>query len=511
MERDESPASQPPIDDEHLSSPVQGEVLFKEDIQGKVREFLQDDDMSGSMKVSTAELLTQEPSSAAKEKSREVTEITVEKPAEEDGLGVEEVRVEVVEVEKAEDTRQAEEMDEVEPTVAVTPKEASVSIVENSGETAKIIGQMSLPKEVGQSTAVSTTQDDEIAQDDSQQSKLSSPGDPNPTPSIPSAQPLIPQPPSFFPQRHSSPSGQQIFQDFPPKSTPATTSIPASAQIQVKETPLPVQQPAPQPQITFTNSTTRVTATAPSPSNGPTEPVLRGRHKRDRHVGPIIPRFSRRERKMNRDLEAILLEDRKSFAATRTPVAEIQNAVQVETIVKEVVEESCEAKYPGTAEPGTPVLEVQNATQEDTVMEEIVEESFEREMQAKIEPETAVPVVQNAVQGDSIVLEIAKESVKKENPETMESGRPLQALRTTVQGVKEDTIMKETIEESLEPENPETIERKEEIIRTQVKTVTDATLNPQLEETQDDSQTFDAAQSRWGRFATHWRRFTSST
>src|SRR6266496_941274 len=118
MERDESPASQPPIDDEPLSSPVQGEVLFKEDIQGEPHEFLEDDDMPASMKVSTAELLTQEPTSAEKEQRREVvqvTEITVEEqPAEEHGPG-EEVRAELVEVEEVEDSRQVEEMDEVEP------------------------------------------------------------------------------------------------------------------------------------------------------------------------------------------------------------------------------------------------------------------------------------------------------------------------------------------------------------------------------------------------------------
>jgi hypothetical protein len=37
-----------------------------------------------------------------------------------------------------------------------------------------------------------------------------------------------------------------------------------------------------------------------------------------------------------------------------------------------------------------------------------------------------------------------------------------------------------------------------------------AALSPEIPSTQDDSQTFDVANSRWGQFAAHWRRFSTT-
>ena len=550
MERDESPASQAPFDDEPPSSPVQGEVLFQEDSQREAREFLEESDISASMKVSTAELLTQEPTDVEEEKTLEVvkvTDITVKEPPEENVSVEKEVNVDDVEVEEVEDNRrQVEEMEDVQPSVPATQKESSVSLLENSVETEKSIEAptpLPPPKEVVQSTVMqsqtllSTTQDQSTStqysnstssnaprstqepsqitttQDDSQQSKLSSTKEAEPTPPISSAQPpIIPQPSSYLPQRHFSPPRQQPFQISSPKATPATTSASASAQIQVKETPLPAQRPGQQAPMPFTSATTRISATAPSPVKEPSEPDLRRRHKRDRHVGPIIPRFSRSERKMKYDLEMILLEDRKQFVAQKKEDGgdNVQNAMQVDTIVEEVVKESFEEEKPGTIEPETPAREVQNVMHGDTVMEEIVVASFEAENPATIEREIPVREVQNAPQEATIMQEIVQESVEKERLEATNSRTLHPALQAAMQRDKEQRIVEETVEESLETENRRTVERKEEIIVTRVKNVTVPSVKLQLDDTQDDSQTFNAAESRWGRFATHWRRFSSS-
>ena len=62
--QEESPASQPPLDDEEPSSQAGGEILFQEDLQKGPRKLFEDhvsvSDISSTMKVSTAEILTQE-------------------------------------------------------------------------------------------------------------------------------------------------------------------------------------------------------------------------------------------------------------------------------------------------------------------------------------------------------------------------------------------------------------------------------------------------------------------
>ena len=487
MERDESPASQAPIDDEPLSSPLQGEVLFHEDSQNEAREFAEENGMSPSMRVSTAELLTQEPTDVEKEKSLEVveaTEIVVEERMEENES-------------TEDDERQVEEMEDVQPSVPATRKETSSTVAENQVES-KSMEQMIPPRSTQEPSPIAATQDDSL------QSRLSS---------ISSGQSaIVPQPPSYLPQRHFSRPHQQSFHIFPPNATPATPA-PLSAQIQVRETPLPAQRPAQEAPIPFTSATTRISATAPSPMKAPTEPALRRGHKRDRQVGPIIPRFSRRERKINRDLKAILLENRNKLGAQKKENGgdDVQNAMQVDPIVEEVVKESFEAKKPGTIEPETPVQEVQNATQGDTVMEEIVEASFEAEKPRALERETLVQEVQNATQEATTMQEISKESVEPENSEETNSQKLHPALQAATQGDKEQRRLKKSGEESLVTENRQTVERKEEIVVTRIKNVTVPPAEPQLDDTQDDSQTFEAAKSRWGRFAAHWRRFPSSS
>ena len=483
------------------------------------------------MNVSTAELLTQEQADVEEEKILKVVEVAkiiIQEPPESVDK---EVNMEVAE-EVQDDGRQVEEMEDVQPSVPATRKETSISLVENSIEAEKSMEQPTpLPrvKEVVQSTVIqsqtllSTTQDESTStqypnstpsnpprstQDDSQQSKLSSPKALKPTSPVSSTQtPIIPQPLSFPPQRHFSPPHQQPSQIYPPKPTPATTSAPASAQIQVKETPLPGQRPAQQAPISLTSPTARISATAPSPVKGPAEPVLQRRYKRDRHVGPIIPRFSRRERRMNYDLEVILLEDRKIFGAQKEDG--VLNAMQVDTLVEEVVGESFEAEKTGKIETEIPVREVQNATPGNTVMEEIIEASFKTESPGRIESETRVEEVRNSRQEAPFMQGIVTESVEKESLKAMDSKTLRHGVQTAMEGDEEETILKETVKDSLERESLQTMEQTEEI-KTRVKNVSVPPLKPQLDDTQDDSQTFDAAQSRWGRFTAHWRRFSSS-
>jgi hypothetical protein len=74
----------------------------------------------------------------------------------------------------------------------------------------------------------------------------------------------------------------------------------------------------------------------------------------------------------------------------------------------------------------------------------------------------------------------------------------------------EDEPMEEIIEESLEVEKaadrtqPSFVESQpSQHISSQ-----SHQISQQFPDTQDDSQMFDPSQSRWGRFATHWRRFS---
>lgn len=482
------------------------------------------------MNVSTAELLTQEQTDVEEEKILKVVEVSkiiVQEPLESVD---EEVNMEVVE-EVQVDGRQVEEMEDVQPSVP-TQKERSISLVENSFETEKSMEQPTpLPraKEVVQSTVLqsqtlfSTPQDKSAStqypnstpsnppqptQDDSHQSKLSSTKSLKPTSPISSTQtPIIPQPLSFPPQRNFSPPHQQPSQTYLPKPTPATTSAPASAQIQVKETPLPGQRPAQQAPISLTSPTTRISATAPSPAKGPAEPILQRRYKRDRHVGPIIPRFSRRERRMNYDLEVILLEDRKEFGAQKGDG--VLDGMQVDRHGEEVVGESFESEKPGEIETEIPVQEVENASPGNAVMEEIIEASFKTDSPGRVESETRMGEVRNSREAAPFKQGIVTESVENETLKAMDPQKPRHGVQTAMEGDDEEILLKETVKNNLEMEPLQATEQTEEI-KTRVKNVNVPPLKPQLDDTQDDSQTFDAAQSRWGRFTAHWRRFSSS-
>jgi hypothetical protein len=95
--------------------------------------------------------------------------------------------------------------------------------------------------------------------------------------------------------------------------------------------------------------------------------------------------------------------------------------------------------------------------------------------------------------------------------------KPIQSEVVGEKMVEEQVVEEEFIEESFEAEKGETIEAQEETVTPQPQQVVVPLQNPsasQLTDTQDDSQSFNAAQSRWGRFATHWRlfaNFSSST
>ena len=412
-----------------------------------------------------------------------------DKPDKQDDGTVEKERgIDIIEIVK-DDERQVEDMEDVEQSdIPTTQNEikVSVAVVKDPVETGNSVKQsshpISSPKEVIQSTVVqiqtvlSTTQEESSStqypnstpsnpavstqepsqitttQDDSQQppseSQLPSSKTHEIAPTIPFAQtPILPNPPSYLPQRHFPPrKATPPFQISPPKATPAT--ILASAQIQVKETPLPAQRPA----IPFSSSPTHISATAPSPvKEGLVEPMRR-KHKRERHVGPVVPKFSRRERKIRWDLKMMLMEDRKRFQMSlgeSEKVSDRQGQVDKEDVI---MEEVVEAR-----------LEVEK-TVEDTVMEEAIEERLE--------------------------------------------------VEKTVEHTVEHTVMEEVIEESLEVEEPERVEterveREEKIIITRVD-VPQLKRSLSLDDTEDDSQTFVPAKSPWGQFAIHWRRFPPS-
>jgi hypothetical protein len=198
-----------------------------------------------------------------------------------------------------------------------------------------------------------------------------------------------------------------------------TAPIPASTQVQVKDTPFPAQRPDSNSEIIPTGATTHVSATAPttnsSPLKRPTEPIQR-KHKREKHVGPIVPKFSRSERRLKIDLDALLKEDRKKFR-------EAQKAK------KRAADES-------------------NALVEDTVMQDVINVRSEPE-----KPNTFVETEMKDVKSEQEIVESPK------NAEIVVQTPPLQPPGST----------------------------------------------------QDDSQAFVPAQSRWGLLADHWRRLSQFT
>jgi hypothetical protein len=471
-----SPASEP-----RSSPPVSTEVLFPDDIQVEIHDDTRDtwpdydgDDISPTMEVCTAELLTT-PASAVVDAKKVVVEIvevieTVmekirddEDTENDDNIRNESERPSLAEPEDGEeddeeDVRsQAEDMEEVEQpatgSIERNEPESSVveEIVEESVEIKETI-ELESPRQTGtvpntaiqpnltQSQSISTTQGESsitqypqstpsipapeitTTEDDSQQpTQTQIPSSEEQTQTIPST---LPQPPPYLPPRQQSPpKATPIFQISPPNATPLP-AIPASAQIQVQETPLAAQRPA-QRQSTFFTST-HISATAPanlSPEKRPVEGITR-KHKRDRHSGPLIPKFRRRERSKKYDLTAILLKDRKRFRAAQ----------------KEVVQGSSQIQ-PAKEEPAIEERKVEDSKgkvdDEDEPMEEVIEESLEVE-----------------------------KAPERSRPSFVQS-QPSQQI--------------------LSQSRP---------------------ISQQFPDTQDDSQMFDPSKSRWGRFAAHWRRFS---
>ena len=169
----------------------------------------------------------------------------------------------------------------------------------------------------------------------SQLSSIRSVQKPSPRPRIDVS--FIAPPPASLPYQPTSPEGTPDYQISPSKATQMPV---ASAQVQVQETPLSnrsLLQP-----IELTDSITRISATAPSnssPAKGPAEEGGRRGHRRERHIGPIIPKFSRRERRSKFYPEAMIQEDRKVFyvalkgKAPAKPEKEIvQEAIEVEKL-----------------------------------------------------------------------------------------------------------------------------------------------------------------------------------
>jgi hypothetical protein len=518
-----SPACQPSTDDEDdepASQPITSEVFFEEDVQKEPSDSLEDGDVDGdlsaSMKVSTAELLTPETISKDVEKVpvvevAEVIEVFADesmgdKRNGEDGTKDNGVSIEV----EIEDVRQVDDMDEVEFSVPVTLGNTEVppTIVKNSikiddsGEQPSFV--MFSPREVIYSTAIQTQLPLSTAQDESlttqyPSSTLSNPAKSTQGPSqitatqfgsqslsqsqvssskrspiIPSAQPAQPSP--YFAELHrfSSPKATPSVQISPPKAILSIT--PASAQVQVKETPLPAQRPAPH-QIIFTGSTTHISSTAPSPTKRPAEGPSRRKHKRERHVGPVIPGFNRRERKMKWDLEVMLLEDRRKFLMDMKEV-EVASKVQFDkddTAMEEVIKDSLEAAEPMALEP--------------TNVERDKVEAIESKPDT-VEPEFIKPdTVEEVIKPDTVEAEIIEPKIAERESEKPEIVVPKIA----------------------KPEAP--VDEAKEIVVTQLNKVesTPVQVSVSFIETQDDSQTFNVAQSRWGRFATHWKRFSRST
>ena len=116
--------------------------------------------------------------------------------------------------------------------------------------------------------------------------------------------PRLPMPPPYLPQRQISPMKTPLSYQIPPPQTPSIPITPAP--LHLKDTPLSNQD------IQRSGNYSHISATAITPSEKGDSPVRR-KHRRDKHVGPIVPKFGRKERTMKIDLEIILSRDRKRF------------------------------------------------------------------------------------------------------------------------------------------------------------------------------------------------------
>ena len=462
------------------------EILFAEDViqEGPVDEdpILMDREISASMKMSTAELLTQEPVVENVVEVVKVTETVVEETADEGGGEMEGIEKEA----ESENEPQPEQMEEVEDTNNVTIGERTevvqsanefqenrsdqqINYFSTQGDSSSTNYPASTPSGPHHSnqdlSQIPTNQPDSQQHCSSNQTSMHPPSSPKPQP-------------TFLPPLQSSP-----IQPSPPKATPVLP-IHASAKIQVKETPFPTQSP-PQQRALFTSSTTQITATAPSSVK---EPIGRRRHKRERHEeehgGPVIPKFTRKEKKMKVDLEAIAREDLQKFLARSKELGKIREKDKEEkkATMEEVAEQSLEVE-----EKVETIIKPEQ-------MEDVVQESSEVEekMDEMIEVYQAKEVIQESSEVDVRV------------DDTVEPRHTEEIVQGTSEVVeKEDTTIGSDRTEEVEVEIQQVVEHEISEPEPAIPIPSGA-----LPDAQRDSQSADIPETRWGRVANHWRRFT---
>ena len=431
------------------------EVLFEED---KVKEDMEMDvDVPPStLVVSTAEIMTQNADPKTEEIVENITEDVDAGQDEGEKMDIEEQEA-VLQGDNSEEQRQT--VEEVEQTIFGSSEKKEEPL--STGEVIRDSASQSLSKDPQATTnlhsqPISTTQDDSFT---SQYPTSSSANQPTSTqhPSDDSQQHLpfqqpssnarasetpVFHPPTDIASRHTS----------PPKATPVPPQIPASAQVQVTETPLQAQKPQ-QPLVP--SSVTHITSTLPVNQSSPLKQPIdesRRKHKRDRHVGPIIPRFSRKEKKMKIDLQALLFEDHRKFMGIRAERPSQREDEDVE--MKDVIEE---------------------------VIQEVVDETAEELVEKEVNEDAEEPMEEEQHQEE--VRAIAKEGERE-------------AIEIVDQD-EDDKIVEEIVEERITKTIQEPPAAGEPMV-TQAEVV----------ETQESSQTFDVSASRWGRFISHWKRFS---
>lgn len=419
---------------------------------------------------------------------------------------VESVEVEMVEVETVEvETVEVEEVEVEAVEVSVEVTETVAPVVENVSQAPGLDSPAQPQQQTTQSESIlSTTQDESTTtqypastpsmQVDSAQESLPTQDDPRVsqvppseptqiTPVIPATQPPVTlPPPPYFPARELSPPK-------PPHATPISANtatpqplVPPSGQIQVQETPFAAQKF--NREILFTGSNTHISATAPaaiSPEKAIGEETKAvPKHRRDRHVGPVVPKFSRREKKATYNLEDMLVDDLKKFygpewrpVRIRTPIPRSSRSPRQLTTVPRrtptprLTPSRLTPVRKSTPQRRTPQQRTPVPVDKDEPMVEVTQERYEEDLSVK----------------------------EKLRSPFMDIDHPSSQPSRRVAPNPPEIPSSPTQSQSNEPAH-ETQPRYR------------AQLSPEIPSTQDDSQIFDATNSRWGRFATHWRRFS---
>ena len=459
-ESDDDVASQQPLEDEggneEDEGPLSQDIFFDQDSQREARESTEENvPRAASMAVSTAQIMSQHVAQTELTEAIKVSETIEEEPLQEDEI-VQETSAEIVRVTEVDNVQEGEEMQEVERTDVLATQhptgiQGSVSIVERDVHVEPLNSQVIVPGTI--------LADQSTTQDDSASSKPSYPTQDHPAQQsqtksqehsishqrmIPSTQfPIIQEAQSFLPPVPSIAAAAMS----PSEGTPMSASI----QIQVQETPPSFQPPGPVEETEPASSAVRISATAPESLKRPAPEAARTKHKRDRHVGPIVPRFRRQEREINCDLEAILLEHRRRWMAENN----------VEPMDKERTEE------------------VQGQEDVMVVEEMVIEKVIVEEEQIQEVDETQTREDEDGqVMEDLQVKEQAK--VVKVEPETPPPG---------------------------EEEIDVIITDEEEIVIDEAKDVVQQPPANQLQQPEPLPQATPSNTTRWGRFAAHWRRF----